>query len=302
MPAVQTFPAPTRPSVEWVAGGQNAKDRARQRHFGTTPLRLIENTLERAGLRPAGRRLQVVSTFLRSSALPPVSGVLADAHGCRLRVKPTGDDQGYLVVVLCDAGETPEALAAKLEPAAKHVSAGTTADPVPPPDSEPVYRQAAGIAARIDRAASLADFATQVAEEVGPGEDPHYWMRALTAAESHGLLLRNGTTFYPSGTVEADIAPVAADPAPSPTPPPRPAADAASSDVDAGALEALAGSAGGLIAALSRLQKLNDERKDLQKKRLELDAKLAENTRQLKEAARGIDFDTLALSADAIAK
>lgn len=301
-------PAPTGFRLEWVAAGQNAKDKTRQKEFDTRhgARDLLTETFTRAGIPAVGRRVQVTHAFQRSSKMPTVSGVLADKHGVRLRIRPDKKDQGYMVVVLCNPGETPESLYTRLEPAARAISGGLAEEPLPDPESETVYRRAADLAGGLDPAESLAAFAVNLAAEAGPGESPSYWMKALCAAETNGLVYRNGTGFYPVDPEAAQDKP-APIPVPAPVPvvvAPEPASAPIKADgrtePDMEAVDLLANSAGAMIAALSRIQSLKEERRKLMARRIELERDIAQNARDLREAAKVLDIDTLNLAAQAL--
>lgn len=306
-----TRPQPMSPTgfrLEWVAGGLNAKDPIRQRDFDSHGSRdLLTQTLTKAGIPAMGRRVQVIRSFVRASDMPPVSGILADKHGVRLRIKPKRYDQGFMTVVLCESGETPESLASRLEPAARAVSGGVAEEPLPDPESELVYRRAADIAGELDSAESLPGFADNVAAEMGPGMSAAYAWKALCAAETAGLLYRNGTAFLPVESPpepEPETLPVAPVPGSSAAHPHNPMPVAAppptNGSLDMTAVEILANNAGALAPALSRIQKLNDTRKNLLKKRAELDLEIATNAAEFKKEAKAVNLDEIMLALDAL--
>lgn len=291
-------------ALEWVAAGQNAKTDKRHREFDSGGSRAILTALlEKANLIVTTRRVQVVGAFIRSTAMPEASGIIPDRHGVRVRIRPSGSEQGFMCVILCEGKETPDQLTDTIKKAALESFGDASNEELPEPNEAGVVDTAVEIVRSLGdvQSRSLGEFAALVAEESGPGADPAYWMKALAAAEEAGRLYRNGTKFMLADT---RTEPVPAQPeavvvVSEPTPPPlleiRPPAP-----LDDSAVQMLANNAGAMISSLSRLQKLNDERKNLLTKKSDIERQLELNTEQIRVAARDLDLTTLTLAADAL--
>lgn len=288
-----TAPPPVRDEliVSYVGGKQTANRTDALPEFRRSGAgALLQQILTGLG----ARDVHITKVFNRTTDLKPVSGILPDAHGVRVRLKPAGQDRGYLVVVLARPAETVAELCRRVEAGAARVLGH--APPRVTPEDPLVVDRVVELVDAIDYhpefGATLPDFADAVAAEAGPGEDAGFWFRALLAAEQRGRLLRNGVCFYRpaypddegagttiEGSSGPELPPVTSAPAPPPVQP------TSSSPPPAAAIDLLAENATSFIEALVEVRAAHADRRAV----LDRVAEIRENlTRAEAEACRDL--------------